>query len=385
MKLEDACTVFIDGDWIESKGQSNIGIRLIQTGNIGIGEYLEKDNKAKYVSEDTFENLKCTEVFPGDILISRLPEPVGRACIIPYKDERMITAVDCTICRPNEEKVLKEYLCYFMQSTAYYNQLVNSLAGTTRKRISRKNLGKIEIRIPNKSIQTKVITNLDLVTKLIRLKKEELSIYNDLVKSRFIEIFGDPIINDKGWPKDKLKNHADVIVGYPFASSQYTADGLPIVGGYNLMQGFVQWENSKFWPSPEGYEQYLLKDKDIVIAMDRPWVGSGFKIAIIEKADLPAILIQRTACIRCKDIPTQFLYRLLDSAWFADHCQITGSLVPHISNKDILNYEIIVPPLDLQNQFADFVALTDKSKLAVQQSIETLQMLKAKLMQDYFG
>jgi len=385
MKLEDACTVFIDGDWIESKDQSNIGIRLIQTGNIGIGEYLEKDNKAKYVSEDTFENLKCTEVFPGDILISRLPEPVGRACIIPYKDERMITAVDCTICRPNEEKVLKEYLCYFMQSTAYYNQLVNSLAGTTRKRISRKNLGKIEIRIPNKSIQTKVITNLDLVTKLIRLKKEELSIYNDLVKSRFIEIFGDPVINDKGWPKDKLKNHADVIVGYPFASSQYTADGLPIVGGYNLMQGFVQWENSKFWPSPEGYEQYLLKDKDIVIAMDRPWVGSGFKIAIIEKADLPAILIQRTACIRCKDIPTQFLYRLLDSAWFADHCQITGSLVPHISNKDILNYEIIVPPLDLQNQFADFVALTDKSKLAVQQSIETLQMLKAKLMQDYFG
>lgn len=385
MKLEDACTVFIDGDWIESKDQSNIGIRLIQTGNIGIGEYLEKDNKAKYVSEDTFENLKCTEVFPGDILISRLPDPVGRACIIPYKDERMITAVDCTICRPNEEKVLKEYLCYFMQSTAYYNQLVNSLAGTTRKRISRKNLGKIEIRIPNKSIQTKVITNLDLVTKLIRLKKEELSIYNDLVKSRFIEIFGDPVINDKGWPKDKLKNHADVIVGYPFASSQYTADGLPIVGGYNLMQGFVQWENSKFWPSPEGYEQYLLKDKDIVIAMDRPWVGSGFKIAIIEKADLPAILIQRTACIRCKDIPTQFLYRLLDSAWFADHCQITGSLVPHISNKDILNYEIIVPPLDLQNQFADFVALTDKSKLAVQQSIETLQMLKAKLMQDYFG
>ena len=198
-------------------------------------------------------------------------------------------------------------------------------------------------------------------------------------------MFGDPVINDKGWQKDKLKNHADVIVGYPFASSQYTANGLPIVGGYNLMQGFVQWENSKFWPSPEGYEQYLLKDEDIVIAMDRPWVGSGFKIAIIEKADLPAILIQRTACIRCKDIPTQFLYRLLDSSWFAAHCQITGSLVPHISNKDILNYEIIVPPLDLQNQFADFVVITDKSKHAVQQSIETLQTLKAKLMQDYFG
>jgi len=246
-------------------------------------------------------------------------------------------------------------------------------------------LKEISITIPDIVEQRKIVQQLDLLSSMIDKQLSILEIYDNLVKSRFIEIFGDPVINDKGWPKDKLKNHADVIVGYPFASSQYTADGLPIVGGYNLMQGFVQWENSKFWPSPEGYEQYLLKDKDIVIAMDRPWVGSGFKIAIIEKADLPAILIQRTACIRCKDIPTQFLYRLLDSAWFADHCQITGSLVPHISNKDILNYEIIVPPLDLQNQFADFVALTDKSKLAVQQSIETLQTLKAKLMQDYFG
>ena len=98
-KLKEVCTFFADGDWIESSDQSDEGIRLIQTGNIGEGKYLEKETRAKYISESTFNKLSCTEVYPGDILVSRLPEPVGRACIIPEKNERMITAVDCTICR----------------------------------------------------------------------------------------------------------------------------------------------------------------------------------------------------------------------------------------------------------------------------------------------
>lgn len=203
----------------------------------------------------------------------------------------------------------------------------------------------------------------------------------ELVKSRFIEMFGDPIINHHGWKKDFLRNHADVIVGYPFSSSEYVANGIPIVGGYNLMQGFVQWENSKYWQSAEGYEQYLLKDSDIVIAMDRPWVGSGFKIASIKKDNLPAILIQRTACIRSNDVSPPFLYMLLDSIWFANHCQVTGSVVPHISNKDILSYEIIVPPIALQNQFADFVAKADKSKLALQFMLEKIATMKAAVIQ----
>ena len=150
MRLKDICTIFIDGDWIESKDQSDEGIRLIQTGNIGEGIYLEKETRAKYISEDTFEKLKCTEVYPGDILVSRLPEPVGRACIIPEKKERMITAVDCTICRPDKSIVSKEYLCYFMRSNAYYARLLGSVTGTTRKRISRKNLGNVELDIPSK-------------------------------------------------------------------------------------------------------------------------------------------------------------------------------------------------------------------------------------------
>ncbi len=94
-KLGEVCTLLTDGDWVESKDQSESGIRLIQTGNIGNGFYKDKTESSKYISEETFSKLNCTEIFEGDILISRLPDPIGRACIIPNNSTRMITAVDC--------------------------------------------------------------------------------------------------------------------------------------------------------------------------------------------------------------------------------------------------------------------------------------------------
>ena len=188
MRLEDICTVFTDGDWIESKDQSDKGIRLIQTGNIGEGRYLEKEARAKYISENTFEKLRCTEIYPGDILISRLPEPIGRACIIPEKKERMITAVDCTICRPNESIVSREYLCYLMRSNAYYTRMLDSVTGTTRKRISRKNLGNIELDVPVKEEQKEVVKRLDCLVKVIDLRTREIQLLEDLIKARLNKI-----------------------------------------------------------------------------------------------------------------------------------------------------------------------------------------------------
>ena len=198
MKLQEVCELFTDGDWIESKDQSDVGIRLIQTGNIGVGQYLEKEDRKKYISEETFRTLNCTEVYSGDILISRLPEPVGRGCIIPEKDERMITAVDCTICRVNESILDKRYFCYYLQSSAYYNQLEQSVTGTTRKRISRKNLGAVEITVPEKENQIKIINVLDKVSVVIEARKDELQKLDELIKSRFVEMFGDPIVNSMG-------------------------------------------------------------------------------------------------------------------------------------------------------------------------------------------
>lgn len=144
--IKDVCVHFGDGDWIESKDQSEDGIRLIQTGNVGDGVFKDKEEKARYITEETFVRLNCTEVLPGDILISRLPDPIGRSCIIP-EVQKSITAVDCTIVRLCE-KILPEFFVAFSKTDLYLEQIATYTTGTTRKRISRANLGKVMIPVP---------------------------------------------------------------------------------------------------------------------------------------------------------------------------------------------------------------------------------------------
>ena len=166
-KIEEVANLFTDGDWIESKDQSPSGIRLVQTGNVGIGEYKDKETKARYISEDTFKRLNCTEIFKGDVLVSRLPDPVGRACIVPYLNERIITAVDCTIIRFDKTKILPQLFVAYSKSDEYYKQLKNFISGASRDRISRKNLGQIEIPLPPLEIQEQIVKEIEGYQKII--------------------------------------------------------------------------------------------------------------------------------------------------------------------------------------------------------------------------
>src|SRR5699024_2722477 len=102
-------SIFIDGDWIESKNLSDDGIRYITTGNVGEGYYREQGSG--YISEQTFEDLNCTEVFAGDVLVSRLNLPIGRACIIPNLNRRIVTSVDNVIIRINNA-FYNEFVAY---------------------------------------------------------------------------------------------------------------------------------------------------------------------------------------------------------------------------------------------------------------------------------
>lgn len=148
IKLSSLCSTFVDGDWIESKDQSELGIRLIQTGNVGNGFFKDKEDKSRYISEETFDNLHCTEIYPGDILVSRLPDPIGRACIIPQGLGRTITAVDCTIIRL-KDIILPDYFIAYTMTPSYVAQINEVTTGTTRRRVSRANLGNILIPCPS--------------------------------------------------------------------------------------------------------------------------------------------------------------------------------------------------------------------------------------------
>jgi type I restriction enzyme S subunit len=185
------------------------------------------------------------------------------------------------------------------------------------------------------------------------------------------------VSNPKGWKKEPVEKHIDLLSGYPFRSDKYVDNGVNICGGLIIMPQRIQWENCMHWKSIDGFEEYTLKENDIVMALDRPWISEGFKIAKVDATHLPALLIQRTARIRSIDINQDYLYCYFINGGFDKHSNVTGSLVPHISAKDIKSFEVMLPPLELQNQFADFVKGVDKSKVI---GLNTLRCLQYSLM-----
>jgi len=153
---------FIDGDWIESKDIIfEEGIRYITTGNIGEGKYKEQGHS--FITPETFIKLNCTEVFPGDLLISRLNNPIGRSCIIPDLGFRIVTSVDNVIFRPNES-FSKLYLNFLMNNSKYYEFTELIARGATMQRISRGLLAEVKLPVPPLSEQTAIANYLDRKT-----------------------------------------------------------------------------------------------------------------------------------------------------------------------------------------------------------------------------
>ncbi len=364
MRLEDICTVFTDGDWIESKDQADEGIRLIQTGNIGMGAYLEKEEKAKYISEETFNKLKCTEIFSGDILVSRLPEPVGRACIIPEKKERMITAVDCTICRSNEAIVCKEYLCYFMRSNAYYTRLLNSVTGTTRKRISRKNLGNVELDIPSKREQEKVVKQLDCLVKVISSRITELQRLDDLIKARFVEMFGHQSHNEKSLPYMTVDDVAEIYLGITHTPT-YVDSGVMFISAKNTSGDFLDLTDVKYI-SREEFEGAPKGSKPQVNDVLFSRVGSNLGHPVILEEELELCTFVSLGFLRSKGIVTSnYLKHWMRDEFFAKQVSehVKGGGQPNLNTGWLKEFKIIVPNLEKQKEFDDFCHQVTKSKL----------------------
>lgn len=181
-KLSSLCETFIDGDWIESKDQSEDGIRLVQTGNVGYGYFKDKEDKSRYISEETFNRLHCTEIFAGDILVSRLPDPIGRACIIPEGIGRMITAVDCSIIRL-KDVILPEYFISYTMTSTYSAQINEVTTGTTRRRVSRANLGNVLVPCPSLEAQRQFVAISQQADKSKFELRESIKSIDKVIKS----------------------------------------------------------------------------------------------------------------------------------------------------------------------------------------------------------
>lgn len=166
---------FDDGDWIEAEHITDKGVRLIQTGNIGIGRYVEKENK-KFIFERSFEKLKCKQLRAGDLLICRLAEPAGRACILPdIGEQKIITSVDVTIFRPREEVAHREFYLQYFSFSEWFKNVLEQVGGTTHKRISRGSLGRIKVIYPKLEEQVAIAEILSDMDSDIQALEQRLS------------------------------------------------------------------------------------------------------------------------------------------------------------------------------------------------------------------
>ena len=284
-------------------------------------------------------------------------------------------------------EVDKQYFVYAVQ----YNleNMLSKMHGATMKHIVKKDFDNIEVPFPTLVEQKRVASILAYAKDAIEDRKQQLTKLDNLVKSRFVEMFGD---SDN---KVTIGSICDVSGGYSFKSEDISSKGcIKILQIGNVYLNDVNWETTNYLPDgfENKYSRFLLNEGDIVVALTRPIIQSlgNVKACIIKATDTPCLLNQRVGRIVPKknvDVCLKFIYGCLmtdDFTRYVESCCI-GCSQPNISTKDIENYMIPDVGYDKQKRFVEFITEVDKSKVAIQAALDKTQLLFDSLMQEYFG
>lgn len=276
-----------------------------------------------------------------------------------------------------------EYLYYCLK----HYDFKNVISGSAQPQITRQGMDKIYIMLCSREEQRDIVNKLKKTEKVIKLRKQELQLLDDLVKARFVEMFGDPVSNPYGYDKVALSDLADIKIG-PFGSllhkEDYIVGGHPLLNPSHIVDGRISPDN-KLTISDEKYKElsaYQLKTGDVVMGrrgeMGRCAVVSeeGFlcgtgSILIRTKGDVTADYIQKTISF------PSFKKTIEDMA--------VGQTMPNLNVPIVSSFEIIKPPIEVQDRYYALVEQVDKSKVEIQKALNKTQMLFDSLMQEYFG
>ena len=281
------------------------------------------------------------------------------------------------------DDIFNEYLYYFLKGKTDY---LNSLGrGATFKEISKSIVENIEIRLPALEEQKQIARQFGEIYRLISLRKQQLARLDELVKARFVELFGDTILNPFGWKKDLLGTVCDVRDG-THDSPQYFESGYPLVTSKNVTGGKIDLTDCSLICEAD-FKKINERSKVDIGDIIMPMIGTVGKPVIVDIE--PNFAIKNVSLIKFKAdsrVLNTYIRALLQSDYFDDAVlsKVRGGTQKFISLGDIRKLEVLVPPMELQEQFATFIKQTDKSKLAIQQSLDKLETLKRSLMQKYF-
>ena len=374
IKLGDVAT-YINGYAFkpEDRGEEGLPIIRIQdlTGNaydLGFynGEYPEK-----------------IEINDGDVLIS------WSASLGVYVWNRGKALLNQHIFKVMFDKaeIDKNYFVYAVRQKL--DEMGRKTHGATMKHIVKKDFDATQIPYPSLEEQSEIATNLDKVSNVIENRKQELQLLDTLIKARFVEMFGDPVANDKGWKTKPLLDMGKCKNGMNF---HYDDSGVEIsclgVGDFKDLSVIDNTKKLSIVSLNEmPSEEYLLKDGDIVFVRSNGNKDLVGRSLAIYPGNLPTTF--SGFCIRYRihddEITVPYLLRVLKMESMRKKMAGRGANIQNLNQQILGTLVIPVPPIELQNQFVDFVRAIDKSKVAVKKALDETQMLFDSLMQKYFA
>ena len=371
MKIKDICTSVTDGSHNPPQGIEKSEYMMLSSKNIFDDEITF--DEPRFLSEKDFEREhKRTQIAVGDVLLT-IVGTVGRTAVVDEDMPAFALQRSVAVLHPKNDVCLPRFLMYALRGKRTY--IENRAKGVAQKGIYLKEVSDIDIYIPDISNQEIIINKLDKVNTIIKLRQEELLALDNLIKARFVEMFGDPYVNPLKWKKLKIKDAVTIEPqnGLYKPQSDYVTDGtgIPILridGFYDgMVTDFASLKRLKC--SETERQRYLLLEDDIVInrVNSIEYLGKCAHIKeLLEDTVYESNMMRMhfdpeyyNPVYICKLLCSQFIYDQI-----VNHAKKSVNQ-PSINQKDVLDFNIYQPPLDLQNEFADFVHQVNKSKVVV--------------------
>ncbi|MQW40316.1 restriction endonuclease subunit S [Lactococcus hircilactis] len=388
-KLIDIAGNISDGDWIEANHIFDTGdYRIVQTGNIGIGSFLDKLQNAKYFYQADFDELKANEIFPGDILISRLSDPAGRTSILPDLGVRAVTAVDVAIIRPNDN-FHAEFLVAELNSSTILAKVDSLASGSTRKRISRKNLEGVQINLPTFEEQQKIGSFFKQLDDTIALHQRKLDLLKEQKKGYLQKMFPKngakvPELRFAGfaddWEERKLAEFTTSFSGgTPSAgNSSYYKGDIPFI-----RSGEINSDKTELFLTEDGLKNSsakMVSVGDILYALYGA-ISGEVGISQINGAINQAILAIRPIGGYSSHFIMQWLrlqkQKIIDKYLQGGQGNLSGSIVKNL----ILN----VPNFEEQQRIGSFFKQLDDTIALHQRKLDLLKEQKKGFLQTMFA
>lgn len=377
IKLGDACEI-LNGFAFKSKNYVNSGIRVIRIANVQKG-FIEDNTPAFYPLDSN--GLDKYMLGEGDLLIS-LTGNVGRVAILEKKFLPAALNQRVACLRLKTDKLSKMYLFHILNSDFFERQCIQSAKGVAQKNMSTEWLKDYSIPLHPIEKQNKITEILDKLRNVITSRNLELQKLDDLIKARFVELFGDLKSNSKGWPIVSFTECAEIDTNmihnfdgyedYPHIGIDSIEKETGRLSGYRTVaeDGLVSGK-------------YLFTEKHIIYSKIRPNLN---KVAMPDfvgvcSADAYPILAKDNVCVK------EYLVYTMRSKYFLDYILSFSNRtnLPKVNKRQVEGFALPLPSIELQQQFATFVTESDKSKAAVQKALDETQLLFDSLMQQYFG